>query len=251
VRAIHGSAWVLVGLAGACQPEAVPGGREATTWALGYPGATLVPAYTGNYRDAERGPGDIHYIIVHATDITFDETIAHFQDPAAEVSAHYVIRSADGYLIQMVDDADIAWHDACFNTESIGVEHEGDEYDPEPWYTEEMYASSARLVVWLGTAYGIPLDRAHVMGHGEAPDCSDHTDPGPGWDWDRYFELIEQARAEAAGEGDADAGVGEGGEGDGGGCAAGRRPARAPFALVTLLGFLALAARRRRRSAWP
>ena len=30
----------------------------------------------------------------------------------------------------------------------------------------------------------------HIYGHGDAPDCSDHTDPGPGWDWAHYLALV-------------------------------------------------------------
>jgi hypothetical protein len=53
-----------------------------------------------------------------------------------------------------------------------------------------MYLGSAELTAWLADAYGIPKTRDYIFGHGEAPDCSDHTDPGPGWDWDKYMDFV-------------------------------------------------------------
>src|SRR6185312_526773 len=34
-----------------------------------------------------------------------------------------------------------------------------------------------------------------IVGHGEAPDCSTHTDPGAGWNWDHYIELVKAGGA--------------------------------------------------------
>ncbi len=175
------------------RPEAyVPGGDTIVTepTALGFPGARWVPAVAGNYRVASRGAADINYVVVHTTQGSYAGTISWFQNTAAGVSSHYVVRSSDGDLTQMVDDKDVAYHDACFNTESIGIEHEGFVDDPGRWYTEAMYMRSAALTAWLCDQYGIPKDRMHIYGHGDAPDCSDHTDPGAGWDWNHYLALV-------------------------------------------------------------
>lgn len=45
--------------------------------------------------------------------------------PGARTSADYVIRASDGLVVQMVDEREAAFHDACFNDATIGVEHEG------------------------------------------------------------------------------------------------------------------------------
>jgi len=177
------------------RPEAdLPGGPgvpgDDTATALGFPGARWVPAVAGNYRVASRGAADINYVVVHTTQGSYAGTISWFQNTAAGVSSHYVVRSSDGDLTQMVDDKDVAYHDACFNTESVGIEHEGFVADPGRWYTEAMYMRSAALTAWLCDQYGIPKDRMHIYGHGDAPDCSDHTDPGPGWDWAHYLALV-------------------------------------------------------------
>lgn len=158
--------------------------------AAGYPGALWSAAHASNYTGSSRGAADINYIVIHTTQGSYAGAISWFKNPSSNVSAHYVTRSSDGQITQMVDDADTAWHDACFNSETIGIEHEGWVEDPDAWYTEAMYTESARLTAWLAAAYGIPLDRAHIMGHGDAPDCSSHTDPGPGWDWDHYMSLV-------------------------------------------------------------
>ncbi len=164
---------------------------QAIAQALGYSKAKWNPAYSGNYANASRGePGTIRTIVIHTMQGSYGGSISWFQNPTANVSAHYMVRSSDGEITQMVDHRDIAYHDACFNTYSIGIEHEGYVTEPGKWYTEEMYMASARLTAWIAGAHGIPKDRAHIMGHGETPDCSNHTDPGPGWNWKHYLELV-------------------------------------------------------------
>jgi N-acetyl-anhydromuramyl-L-alanine amidase AmpD len=54
-----------------------------------------------------------------------------------------------------------------------------------------MYAASARLTAATCRRYGIPVDRKHILGHVEVPG-TDHTDPGPHWDWDRYIRLVRK-----------------------------------------------------------
>jgi len=155
----------------------------------------FVPASAQNYDTGSRGVGDIDHIVIHDTEGNFDGAVSWFQDPAAQVSAHYVVRSSDGHVVQMVHDKDVAWHDKCFNTHTIGVEHEGFMAHPDVWYTEAMYTSSATLVAALADTYGIAKEHGTILGHGEAPDCSDHTDPGPGWDWAHYIDLVKTGGA--------------------------------------------------------
>jgi hypothetical protein len=162
---------------------------------LGYDGAIWNAAYGGNFAAGSRGAAQINYVVIHTVQGSYGGAISWFKNPDANVSSHYVVRSSDGELTQMVDDSDVAWHDACFNSESIGIEHEGFVQDPSAWYTEALYTRSAQLTAWLADAYDIPLDRTHILGHGEAPDCSDHTDPGTGWDWPHYMELVENGGA--------------------------------------------------------
>ena len=65
----------------------------------------------GNYDLADR-PADglaIRYVVVHDTEEAYQPTLAEFQDSHAYVSAHYVIRSSDGLVTQMVPTKDVAW----------------------------------------------------------------------------------------------------------------------------------------------
>lgn len=154
----------------------------------------------GNYDIADRpqaGP-DIRYIVIHDTETSYQGAIDWFQNPASYVAAHYVIRSSDGQITQMVKNKDVGWHAGnwYFNMHSIGIEHEGYMVEGASWYTEKMYRSSAKLVKYLANQYDIPLDRAHIIGHEEIPGLtperqkSMHEDPGAFWDWEHYMELL-------------------------------------------------------------
>jgi hypothetical protein len=151
-----------------------------------YPPAIWNPADPANFstgRDAA-----ISQVIIHVTQGAYAGTINWFKNPEAEVSAHYVIRSSDGEVTQMVRDADTAWHARGGNAAGLGIEHEGFVDDPS-WFTDAMYRSSAALTKHLCDKHGIPKDRAHIVGHNEVPG-NDHTDPGPNWNWDTYMGYV-------------------------------------------------------------
>jgi N-acetylmuramoyl-L-alanine amidase len=181
-------------VAGAGAGAAALGLAAAPAFADGdtdYPGADWVPASTANYTASDRPTSyPIQMVVIHVTQETFDDTITLFQDPSHAACAHYVTRSADGYLVQMVREHDIAWHAGNwdYNTRSIGIEHEGWVDDPS-WFTDAMYEASAALTADICSRYVIPVDRDHVIGHSEVPG-TDHTDPGPYWDWDKYMSLV-------------------------------------------------------------
>lgn len=158
-----------------------------------YGPAAWSPAYAGNFATGNRTK--IDHIVIHDTEGSYAGTISWFKDPAAKVSAHYVIKSSTGAITQMVKEKDVAWHDACFNTTTVGIEHEGYAAKPELWFTEAMYIESAKLTAYLADKYSVPKERGFIVGHGEAPDCSDHTDPGPGWNWAHYMDLVKTGGA--------------------------------------------------------
>ncbi|GHH11505.1 N-acetylmuramoyl-L-alanine amidase [Streptomyces lanatus] len=149
------------------------------------------PANAANYTVANRPTSHpVDQVIIHVTQATYPNSVFVFKNPKKQVSAHYVVRSADGHTSQCVREADIAWHagDWDHNLRSIGIEHEG--WVDEPFYfTDVMYETSARLTAAICARYGIPKDRAHIIGHYEVPG-TDHTDPGPHWDWTRYIRLV-------------------------------------------------------------
>lgn len=158
------------------------------------------PADFGNYDPAHR-PKDmkIKYIFIHDTEGSYESAISHFQDPTSYVSSHYVVRSSDGAVTQMVRNSDVAWTigDWYNNMHGINIENEGIAANGAAWYTEEMYQTNAKLVRYLAEKYDIPLDRQHILGHDNVPTLTaarlpgQHWDPGPFWDWDYFMDLVQ------------------------------------------------------------
>ncbi|WP_327267831.1 amidase [Streptomyces sp. NBC_01218] len=159
---------------------------DVSTRSADYPSALWVPAASTNYRAGRTA--DIDKVVIHVTQGSYAGSISWFQNPAAVVSAHYVIRSSDGQITQMVRDSDTAYHAKSANASALGIEHEGWIDDPT-WFTDAMYRSSAALTRYLCDRHGIAKDRAHIIGHSEAPG-NDHTDPGAYWDWTLYMQLV-------------------------------------------------------------
>jgi N-acetyl-anhydromuramyl-L-alanine amidase AmpD len=155
---------------------------------VGKPPVVWRPADWSNYTAAYRGAAQIDRVVIHVTQGSFASAVNWFQTPGSGVSGHYVIRSRDGRIAQCVDDTNIAWHAGTWRTNrtSLCIEREGFFYDPT-WFTDEMYRSSARLVAYLCTWYGIPINRRRILGHYEVSytEC-----PGPWWWWDYYMDLV-------------------------------------------------------------
>ncbi|RME00326.1 MAG: amidase, partial [Deltaproteobacteria bacterium] len=109
-----------------------------------YPPAAWDPAASCNYTWSERPASyPIEMVVIHVTQGSYAGTISWFKNCSAGASAHYVIRSSDGAVTQMVGNGSIAWHAGNwdYNTRSIGIEHEG--FISEcSWFTDAMYRSS-------------------------------------------------------------------------------------------------------------
>ncbi len=144
-------------------------------------------------------------ITIHTIQGSYAGAISWSQNCNSNVSYHYVIRSSDGQVTQMVLEANKAWHVGSANPYTIGYEHEGYVSDPS-WYTTAMISSSADLsrdVTQSG--YGISPLRTYfgpassgtntlgsctrIKGHQHYPNQT-HTDPGINWDWENYYQLI-------------------------------------------------------------
>jgi hypothetical protein len=164
------------------------------------------PAASCNY--SSRGGVAVSAVTVHTVQGSYAGCISWFQNCNAGVSAHYVIRSSDGQVTQMVRESDKAWHVGSENGYTIGIEHEGYINDAS-WYTQAMYQSSALLVKDIcNSGYGINPLRTHygpscsgsssqcqlggcirIKGHQHFPNQT-HSDPGPNWNWTLYYHLI-------------------------------------------------------------
>jgi len=126
-------------------------------------------------------------IVIHYTAMaTCAEARGRLCDPAAEVSAHYLI-SETGAVDALVPEEARAWHAGAgawggvtdVNSRSIGIElaNTGDAPFPEP-----QMAALERLLAEIMERWSIPPER--VIGHSDmAPDRK--QDPGPRFDWRR------------------------------------------------------------------
>jgi N-acetyl-anhydromuramyl-L-alanine amidase AmpD len=153
----------------------------------------------GNYDLANR-PADglkVRFVVIHDTEVSYDGTIAIFQNPLAYVSAHYTLRSSDGQVTQMVPTKNVAWQAGNWwvNTHSVGIENEGFALDPS-YFTNQLYHSLARLTRYTAERYGVPLDREHIVGHDQVPgptaafQAGMHWDPGTYFDWTHFMALL-------------------------------------------------------------
>jgi len=152
----------------------------------------------------------ISAVTIHDTEGSYASTISWFENTSSQVSAHYVVRSSDGQITQMVLEANKAWHVGSENGYTIGIEHEG--YAAQTgWYTTALYTQSAALVADIcNSGYGInphnlafwpwaattdynatstPQTCVTIKGHQHYPNQT-HTDPGANWDWETYYRLV-------------------------------------------------------------
>lgn len=161
---------------------------------------------TCNY--SSRSGTAISAITIHTVQGSYAGCISWFKNCSANASTHYVVRSSDGQITQMLIEAEKGWHVGSENPYTIGYEHEGF-VDDASWYTTAMYNSSADLSRDITqSGYGINPLRTYygpgcsggssscglgactkIKGHQMYPNQS-HSDPGPNWNWARYYLLI-------------------------------------------------------------
>jgi N-acetyl-anhydromuramyl-L-alanine amidase AmpD len=162
----------------------------------------------------------ISAIAMHTVQGSYTSCINWFQNTDANASTHYVVASHSSYagqVTQMVNEDNAGWHVTSQNWYAIGYEHEGWVNDPT-WYDATMYQTSADLTRDICTRNGIDplrmfyrdtLDDGTVLnnglhslggetacvkikGHQHFFDQT-HTDPGPNWNWNLYFKLVNNS----------------------------------------------------------
>ena len=168
-----------------------------------YGPALWVATPTCNY--SSRNGTAISAVTIHTIQGTYAGAISWAQNCSAGVSYHYVVRSSDGQVTQMLLEADKGWHVGNENPYTIGIEHDGYVSDPS-WYTAALYEASADLCRDITqSGYGINPLRTYfgeatiginvlggctkIKGHQHYPNNT-HTDPGVNWDWEGFYKLI-------------------------------------------------------------
>lgn len=172
---------------------------------VGYGPAIWTPTPSCNY--SSRNGTAISAITIHTAQGSYGGTISWAQNCSSNVSYHYVLRSSDGQVTQMLYESVKGWHVTSANPYAIGYEHEG-YINNASWYTNAMYQSSAALtrhittknydarVKPVRTYYGASSSNVNVLG-----ECirikghqhfsgQNHTDPGINWNWEKYFKLV-------------------------------------------------------------
>ncbi len=173
-------------------------------------GPALSNFTTCNY--SSRSGTAISMVAIHDVEGSYAGCISWFNNCSSSVSAHYVVRSSDGQITQMVLESNKAWHIGSENPYTLGIEHEGYN-NSASWYTTAMLTSSAALVRDMCTDHGINPLRCYfgpgcsgstsqclqgtcvqIKGHQMFPNQT-HDDPGPYWNWDKYYKLLNNTPA--------------------------------------------------------
>lgn len=129
-------------------------------------------------------PRKIKYIILHFTEVDFDEAIRILTCKKKGVSCHYVVhRSGDIY--SLVNEANIALHagrsswknDHEINDISLGIEIDNSGREE---FSQKQMCSLVELCKELSQKYNIP--RENIIGHSDIA-SSRKIDPGIYFDW--------------------------------------------------------------------
>ena len=134
-------------------------------------------------------------VVLHYTGMkTAAQALERMCDPAAEVSAHYMI-DEDGTVTRLVPEDKRAWHAGRsswrgvtdINSASIGIElvNPGHEWGYRPFPDAQMEAL-APLLADVVKRHDVP--RANVVGHSDIAPAR-KTDPGELFDWDLLARL--------------------------------------------------------------
>jgi N-acetylmuramoyl-L-alanine amidase len=170
----------------------------------------VTDAPSPNHDDRPDG-APVDMLILHYTGMrSGDAAIDRLCDPAAKVSAHYVVEE-DGRVFRLVPEARRAWHAGIshwrgasgLNARSIGIEvvNPGHEHGYRPFAALQM---AALCDLCLGVLARHPIPAWNVVGHSDvAPDRKE--DPGEFFDWEGLAANGVGLWPRAAGQGDGDA----------------------------------------------
>ena len=131
----------------------------------------LVQARTPN--QSSRHGTKVDLLVWHETAGSYAGSIAWLENPAAQASAHLVIREDGQECTQLVHLSDKAWHAVAYNARSVGVEHAN--VTAKGYASERQLEVSARVFGWLCLHLGVPPRWARG---GVGPGICRHMDLG-------------------------------------------------------------------------
>ena len=157
-------------------------------------------AVKGSYTSGRGGDGQVHGIILHASDGDEKSGIQTLtgHDPDHQVSAHYFV-TKDGRIYNFVNDSDTAFqagqtwgpHAQYNNASTIGIEQE--HVDGKEAWAPAQVAATAKLVAYLKGKYNLSDD--DIMGH---------SDVAPGrkidpynYPWKGFFAAVDSSTGAA------------------------------------------------------
>jgi len=148
------------------------------------PGLRVTPHPSPNHGPRRLGARPDLIVLHHTAMESAEAALARLCDPAAEVSAHYLI-SERGRVWQLVDEEARAWHAGAgrwgdvddVNSRSVGIElaNRGDHPYPLPQMTALEALMRGIMACWQ-------IPRARVIAHSDMAPVR-KTDPGPRFDW--------------------------------------------------------------------
>ncbi|QDU32187.1 N-acetylmuramoyl-L-alanine amidase A [Poriferisphaera corsica] len=197
--------------------------------AVSYPsGVVWDQAHTSNFSTGRSG-GVLDLVVIHTTEGSYSSAVSWFNNPAANVSAHYVI-DQDGSATQMVDSWNTAWTQTYVNSRALSFEMAGYANDPNTWvycdhdaeyvagaknYKPNLY-KLANIVAYFiektsgnGITYNIPNQHPTdvgyyyasngprlpssvkgIVGHDQVQ-ADQKTDPGQYFPWDDFMGMVD------------------------------------------------------------
>ena len=153
---------------------------------------TMIDTPSPNFDEREL---PVTMLVLHYSGMQSEEAaIARLTDPAAKVSAHYLVKE-DGTVLRMVSESDRAWHAGQshwrgitdVNSASIGIEivNPGHEFGYRP-FTDEQIDALLPLVAGIKERHDI--GRGNIVGHSDiAPKRK--QDPGELFPWARLAKI--------------------------------------------------------------
>ena len=176
-------------------------------WQPDYPGSIVWPAHISNWRALPNRPrGWCLHTPEEAADQNESTPVWFSQEhPGSEGSTHYYLDN-DGDVYQMVQEkwSPIAngvlgkpypsWANPniSLNGQSLNVEIEGyaaNIHNSMP-VGGVQFNSLVKLIKHRCAAYGIPLDREHIIGHYQV--ATNRTDPGAKFPWTELIAALQE-----------------------------------------------------------